>query len=60
MKERIEAKINAYICSILAKEVITKDDYTTLASELFRLKNEESVKKSQENMIHMMQTVFDK
>lgn len=60
MKERIENKINAYIYSILAKEEINHCDYMTLSAELCRINNEESMKRSSENMMRMMQTVFDK
>lgn len=60
MKERIESKINEYIESILAKDKLNHCDYMTLSAEIQRIKFEESTKKSNENMLRMMQSVLDK
>ena len=41
MIEKIEAKIEKHINSILGKEAITHEDYMTLANELVRLDQKE-------------------
>lgn len=54
MEERIEAKIEELIESILAKDALTKDDFDILSAYLARIKYEKDSKDRMKNLIEAM------
>ena len=59
MKERIRKKMTEYIESILAKEIINKEEYLSLSSELARIRDEEATQKWEERKDEQLKVLFD-